>query len=49
MLKYKNSFRILWSINMRKVPEPEKKLIASLVASGRAIEYIKDRYKVAER
>lgn len=34
---------------MRKVPEPEKKLIASLVISGQSIEYIKDKYKVAER
>ena len=34
---------------MRKVTEPEKKLIASLVISGQSIEYIKDKYKVAER
>lgn len=34
---------------MRKVSESEKKLIASLVASGQSIEYIKDKYKVAER
>lgn len=34
---------------MRKVPESEKKLIASLVASGQSIEFIKEKYKVAER
>lgn len=33
---------------MRKVSELEKKLIASLVTSGQSIEYIKDKYKVAE-
>lgn len=34
---------------MRKVSEPEQKIIASLVASGQSIEFIKEKYKVAER
>ncbi len=34
---------------MRKVSEPEQKIIASLVTSGQSIEFIKEKYNVAER